>query len=297
VNKRPQQMNVDLTYGITLTEANLIATFKHKNVQYLEKEFYNALKELVELSDLTRRNLMINVVPWDKTEFLLQSTLNYPNLWIRPISWTRISSEMRPIPNQRLNYSEIVASLWHGTPNGRESDACLLEIMHSSLNGTCQVPQICIEMLTRDDDTTGYPLTHRLLIIQMVKAFRLRETNAALFSYLIPTYCARILQDLVNLEAWNFPNPSQDLMTQQILLCGIEGYSEFVNKRYEDLILSWPHSSGCFSSFTKSLEKHKVARRSTRLTDFGCDSHMTGLAAASLSIFVRENIENAFSQS
>jgi len=49
--------------------------------------------------------------------------------------------------------------------------------------------------------------------------------------------------------------------------------------------------------YFRSLEKHKVTRRSTRLTDFGCDSHMTGLAAACLSIFIRENIENAFSQS
>jgi hypothetical protein len=50
--------------------ANLIATFKHRNMQYLGRQFYDILKELVELSDLTRRNLMINVVPWNKSEFL-----------------------------------------------------------------------------------------------------------------------------------------------------------------------------------------------------------------------------------
>jgi len=107
----------------------------------------------------------------------VQSTLNYPNLWIKPISWTRISQKFRITFNQRLNYSEIVKSLWHGTPNGTESDICLIEIMYNSLNKMYQIPQICIEILTRDDDTTGYPLTHRLLIIQTIKAVNIVIEN------------------------------------------------------------------------------------------------------------------------
>jgi selenophosphate synthase len=107
----------------------------------------------------------------------VQSTLNYPNLWIKPISWTRISQKFRITFNQKLNYSEIVKSLWHGTPNGTESDICLIEIMYNSLNKMYQIPQICIEILTRDDDTTGYPLTHRLLIIQTIKAVNIVIEN------------------------------------------------------------------------------------------------------------------------
>lgn len=38
--------------------------------------------------------------------------------------------------------------------------------------------------------------------------------TASLFS-LIPAYCTRILQDLVNLGAWNFPNVARDLMMEQ----------------------------------------------------------------------------------
>jgi len=113
--------------------------------------------------------------------FTVQSTLNYPNLWIKPISWTRISPKFRITFNQKLNYSEIVESLWHGIPNGTESDACLIEIMYNSLNKTYQIPQICIEMLTTDDDTTGYPLTHRLFIIQMIKAVNIVTGNSILY--------------------------------------------------------------------------------------------------------------------
>lgn len=43
----------------------------------------------------------------------------------------------------------------------------------------------------------------------------------------------------------------------------------------------------------RSVQSRRI-RRSTRLIDFGCDSHMTGVAAAALSVFLRENIEHPF---
>jgi len=42
--------------------------------------------------------------------------------------------------------------------------------------------------------------------------------------------------------------------------------------------------------------EHQITRRSSSTTDFGCNNHTTSLAAASLAIFIRENIENALSQ-
>lgn len=39
-------------------------------------------------------------------------------------------------------------------------------------------------------------------------------------------------------------------------------------------------------------EKHKMTRRSSSSTDFECNNHMTGLGAASLALFIRENVEN-----
>lgn len=40
-------------------------------------------------------------------------------------------------------------------------------------------------------------------------------------------------------------------------------------------------------------EKHQVTRRSSSVIDFGCDSHATALGAASLAMFIRENVENS----
>ncbi|XP_071554377.1 UPF0764 protein C16orf89 homolog [Temnothorax nylanderi] len=294
MNDRPGQMNLDAAFGVTLTEANLVAALLHENVQDLEDKFFIALKEMVALSDLTRRNLMTTIAK-NETRSLMLTTLNNPNLWIKPISWTRVLSRSRSSPSQLLSYWEVVRSMWHGTPNETESDQCLVKIMRSSLKEECEIPATCVATLTKEDDASGYPLTHRLLIVQVAKAMGCGEVKTASLFSLVPAYCARILQDLVNLEAWNFPNIAQDLMMEQIVLCGMEGYYEFVDKHFEDVILSWPHSSGCFGVSGYSNE-HKITRRSSSKTDFGCDNHTTSLAAASLAVFIRENIENALSQ-
>lgn len=297
MNNRPEQMNLDATIGVTITEANLVAALLHENVQYLEDKFFIALKEIVALSDMTRRHLMA-FIPKNETKFLMLSALNNPKLWIKPISWTRIFSRSRPHPHQS-NYWEIVRLMqWimHGTPTETESDQCLIEIVRSNLEGKCEIPATCVATLMRDDDTTGYPLTHRLLIVQVAKALGCEKANTISLSSLIPVYCARIFKEFINIEAWNFPNVARDLMLEQVVLCGMEGYYEFVDKHYEDTILSWPHWSGCFALFEFSNEHH-ITRRSSSRTDFGCDNHMTSLGAASLAVFIRENIENALSQS
>ncbi|KAG5314454.1 CP089 protein, partial [Pseudoatta argentina] len=301
MNNRPEQMNLDAAFGVTLTEANLVAALLHENVQYLEDKFFIALKEMVVLSDLTRKHLMKIIAPKNETKFLMLSTLNNPNQWIKPISWTKVFSKSRSHP-QLLNYQQVVRSIWHGTPTETESDQCLIEIMRSSLKEECEIPVTCVATLIKEDDTTGYPLTHRLLIVQVAKVLGCEEIidKTALLSSLVSTYCTRIFQDLINLEAWNFPNVTRDLMLEQG-----NGYYEFVDKHYEDIILSWPHWSGCFAKnivnecYVKCFRlsnEHQITRRSSSITDFGCDNHTTSLAAASLAVFIRENIENALSQ-
>ncbi|XP_012063458.1 PREDICTED: UPF0764 protein C16orf89 homolog [Atta cephalotes] len=297
MNNRPEQMNLDAAFGVTLTEANLVAALLHENVQYLEDKFFIALKEMVVLSDLTRKHLMKIIAPKNETKFLMLSTLNNPNQWIKPISWTKVFSKSRSYPHQLLNYQEVVRSIWHGTPTETESDQCLIEIMRSSLKEECEIPVACVATLIKEDDTTGYPLTHRLLIVQVAKVLGCKEVidKTASLSSLVSTYCTRIFQNLINLEAWNFPNVTRDLMLEQVVLCGMEGYYEFVDKHYEDIILSWSHWSGCFGVIELSNE-HQITRRSSSIIDFGCDNHTTSLAAASLAVFIRENIENALSQ-
>ncbi|XP_012543542.2 uncharacterized protein LOC105840994 isoform X2 [Monomorium pharaonis] len=223
INDRPEQMNVDAIFGVTLAEANLVAALLHENVIYLKNEFFFALKEITVLSDQIRRKLINTIIDTTKNEtILVLSNLYNPNLWVKPILWTRILSRSRPKPSQSLNYLEVVKFMYHGTPDEMESDQCLIEIVRSSLKAKCEIPASCTAILMEEDDSSGYPLTHRLLLVQVAKAMGCKETNASSLSSLVSAYCARIYQDLVKLEAWNFPRIARDLMMEQDFLTNIK---------------------------------------------------------------------------
>lgn len=90
-------------------------------------------------------------------------------MWIKPLFWTKLFPKVKLIPSPKLNYFKVIKSMWYGTPNETQSDECLVKIAYSGSNKKCQIPETCIEILIRNDDTTGYPLTHRLLIIQIAR--------------------------------------------------------------------------------------------------------------------------------
>lgn len=104
--------------------------------------------------------------------FTVQSALNNFTLWMKPIWWTRIFPKNKPTPNRKLSDVQVVESIQQGWPNETESDQCLLKITQSALNEECQIPHTCAEALMNYDNVTGYPLTHRLLMVQVAQRVR-----------------------------------------------------------------------------------------------------------------------------
>lgn len=71
-----------------------------------------------------------------------------------------------------------------------------------------------------------------------------------------------------------------------VLLCGIEGYSEFLRDKWILKILSWQNIHGCYGNEGyDSLQKR--AKRHTVFLDYGCYEQMNGLAAAVLALHLR----------
>lgn len=68
-----------------------------------------------------------------------------------------------------------------------------------------------------------------------------------------------------------------------VLLCGFNGYAEFLEEQWIENIVKWQSPrSGCFEYHSESREK-----RSMMILQDNCSDHMTGLAAATISMFVR----------
>ncbi|XP_015429794.1 PREDICTED: UPF0764 protein C16orf89 homolog [Dufourea novaeangliae] len=295
IHQRPGQMNADATFSVTIVEANIAATLLDKNAQYLEEKYWSTLMRMLKLCDQIRRYLLDRLVPESEDVRLLHDTLNNPALWMKHIFW-QDGVLQRGSETVDLTYQDIRDLIMQGTPKEEESDQCLGEIVRNNLKSHHQMPEVCIEILMRRDLARGYPLTHRLLIIQVAQTLSCERGLPVRSSDLILSYCSSILRDLVDVEAAGFPYQTPDLMMEQVLLCGMEGFLEFTGGHYERLVLAWAHPSGCFSSFGNKYAESplRMVRRASTPTDFGCDSHATGLAAASLSLFVRENVENLF---
>nr|XP_012153148.1 PREDICTED: uncharacterized protein LOC100877494 [Megachile rotundata] len=296
IGRRPHQMNADVTLSITIVQVNIASTLLHEHALYLRSEYREILTGILQVSDSIRRYLLGIIIPGNEDVRLLHETLNNPVLWMRAIPWRNGALETWKA-NCSLTWRNIREVIMQGTPKEEESDRCLAQIIRNKSYFGCSIPELCVEILMEAGLTRGYPLTHRLLIVQVAKAMKCDQPLPVSSDELILYYCSKILQDLIDIERAGFPSHTpMDLMMEEVLLCGMEGFLEFTDDHYQRLITSWSHPSGCFSSFGNGFSNDRihVARRSSAETDFGCDNHATGLAAAALSLFIRKNVEIAF---
>lgn len=66
VVRRPEQMNLDAIFGITLTEAHVKATLKHENSRLFRKEYLHVLNTISNNCKNARVFMMSNVTLKDE---------------------------------------------------------------------------------------------------------------------------------------------------------------------------------------------------------------------------------------
>lgn len=106
----------------------------------------------------------------------MHETINYPNLWMKKISW-RHGALIKGRANIGLCYRDTRDLVMQGVPKEEESDRCLVEIVRNKFNSDHRIPSLCLEILTTRESTKGYPLTHRLLIVQIAKIVSISLQN------------------------------------------------------------------------------------------------------------------------
>ena len=92
--------------------------------------------------------------------------INRPEIWIKPIFWNKINLERNLLPSPGLTVKIISDRIISGRPQEKESDYCIINIVHQ-----CHFPEMCRNLVIfNENSTSGYALTHRLLIVQMMSA-------------------------------------------------------------------------------------------------------------------------------
>ncbi|KAK0168163.1 hypothetical protein PV327_001991 [Microctonus hyperodae] len=290
---RLDQVNADAVFGLTLAQVNLAAVLSSPNIEFLFEDELNRIDETELLCDNSRVYVVDKLLQKENYSMAsLIQVLTRPEIWMSEISWRKGILQTEFTSSPHLTVMKVISSIFSGTPQAYESDYCLRQLV----NDNCEIPDTCVDMLIRNDNSRGYPLAHRLLFVKTALAVNCKENPRTNLSNLIEDYCREIFQNLIDLENFNFPSISQDLAMEQIVLCGMEGYLEFINGHYADLITSWRNQYGCYSALNINQRKGKVRyKKSTNPMDYGCDSHACGVAAAALSLLIRGYVENYLS--
>lgn len=135
-------------------------------------------------------------------------------------------------------------------------------------------------------NTKDYRLTHQLLWFLVGKTIGCIEKDLAnrhLHS-LEDYFCANIYHD----AQYNLVNSiNQDLFLEQLLLCSIIGYEDFIRLDWFRTILSWQHPQyACFSDQSETIRFHRHLLFEQEM-NHGCLSHKSGLAAGLLATYTR----------
>ncbi|XP_066592462.1 UPF0764 protein C16orf89 homolog [Prorops nasuta] len=290
IEKRTEQMNLDVSFALSFAEANLLSVLENKNILLISKYQRKFLNNLYNYCKKTHEKLRQVLIPQLEDVNLQFMGIDKPSFWKWPINWRELGDGDSLKLTNYMTYEDVVELAWKGSPNETQSSECLSSLIHAYLKKKTNIPQKCAQFLTSNEhEARGYPLTHRLLTLQLARTLGFKEDLVQTFEKTAEKLCKAIHQDLIDIKITNFQYNTRDLAMEQILLCGMEGFLEFTNKLYEDLILNWPHEEGCFSSFHFPSPLRK--RRSSEMTDYGCDNHATGMAVATLSFLIRKDVE------
>ncbi|XP_068945907.1 UPF0764 protein C16orf89 homolog, partial [Petaurus breviceps papuanus] len=223
-----------------------------------------------------------------------QETLQ-PGFWNLPHSWSHTNSSL--IFSKFDNSSFFSEEL---------SDSCMTLLLGTKKEGLqpCTVTDLCRELMTKPD-CTGYALSHQLLYFLFAK---MKGCSDGLFlqsKYYMDVLCANMMALNLKTEEVGFPFLSQDLFLENIMFCGLSGYSDFYKPRWLQAILTWQQpKKGCFGK-PYDNRKHlprvvkdqqqslrRVKRREKGFPD-GCSSHNTAVAVAALGGFLYHSAEHS----
>lgn len=189
------------------------------------------------------------------------------------------------------------------------SDKCITLLLGTwKDNGTpCIVTKACRDTMTRFG-CPHYSLSHQLLYFMVGKMRGCsnilqgdrRESRANMTDRdYQKLFCSNMMKSNTEFVRTGFPGQTRDIFIENIMLCGLTGFSDFFKSDWLRHILSWQDPEvGCFGKDEKDIAQvfgeeqvenkqvHKRVRRREKTLNDGCSSHMTGVAVSALGGFL-----------
>ncbi|XP_032957631.1 UPF0764 protein C16orf89 homolog isoform X2 [Rhinolophus ferrumequinum] len=286
LKKRLPEIDLDGVVGFRVLEVNLQGVQKgwaqDPQLQPLSLRVEKLLRKLAPLLHRSISYLKLSD-PQYLREF--QPTIQ-PGFWKLPHVWTHSTASMvYPTFEPQDSFSE------------EQSDLCLVQLLGTGTDSSqpCQLSGFCKTLMTKLG-CSGYCLSHQLLFFLSARM----GCTTGLFhqsQHYMNLFCANMMDLNRRAEAIGYAYPTRDIFMENIMFCGIGGFSDFYKLPWLEAILSWQKpQEGCFGKPDAEDEKlpkdtqqqrylRRVKRREKQFTD-GCSSHNTAVAVATLGGFL-----------
>ncbi|XP_035195218.1 UPF0764 protein C16orf89 homolog isoform X2 [Oxyura jamaicensis] len=210
-----------------------------------------------------------------------------PHFWVFPRSWKQTDT--------LLAYTSFGSSQCF---TEKTSDTCYTYLLGTwKENGkSCVVTSTCRDIMTQLG-CSGYSLSHQLFYFMFADTKGCSDDLFLRTQYYKNIFCASMMKINLQIESNGFESSSRDLFLENIMLCGMSGFSDFYKRRWLEKILTWQKpKEGCFGEPSKDFEYsagtedqkkllRRVKRREKMFTD-GCSSHYTAVAVGALGGFL-----------
>uniref|UniRef100_A0A3P9LAQ3 Chromosome 16 open reading frame 89 n=1 Tax=Oryzias latipes TaxID=8090 RepID=A0A3P9LAQ3_ORYLA len=164
------------------------------------------------------------------------------------------------------------------------SDKCLTLLLGTwKENGTpCIVTKPCLDTMTRFG-CPHYSLSHQLLYFLVGRMVRSSNVTEQQYQNI---FCSNMMKTNQDVVAAGLTEQTVDIFTENILICGLAGFSDFFKADWLQHILSLQDKEvGCFGrdhELLEQLQPHRRVKRREKILPDGCSSHMTAVAVGAL---------------
>ncbi|XP_051876902.1 UPF0764 protein C16orf89 homolog [Pristis pectinata] len=188
-----------------------------------------------------------------------------------------------------------------------DSDICMFQILGTwkDYRVNCLDTAKCTKLMTTLY-CSDYSLSHQLIYFilaeiknctNIVGSQHPQSRNSISTQRLKKIFCTNMMEINLHIEKDGFPVYQRDLFLENIMLCGMIGYSDFYKTRWLEAILSWQYPSGCYVETGRSMHsaemkqnaftEHKRVKREDVLLDDNCSCHKTAVAVGALGSYLR----------
>nr|XP_023023504.1 UPF0764 protein C16orf89 homolog [Leptinotarsa decemlineata] len=287
INEKYKEVNVDCLFGVVLTQA--VVQDVYQNGSHLMDE---SSQNIIRRSS----NILNKTIPLVRNEelWVVPSLLNV-DIWMKDLVYKYNDLySFSKIPN----YGILDNVHRFGDRNSQfpNSNFCLQDIANWTskiMPRMCSIRGDCWKTYYEMDRfSSGYILTHKLLLLQLAKA-RKCIINKEVYDQETKLLCSLIYAEIYNGDYFKELDETFDLFLEEIVVCGYEGYTEFFQTKWLYYILDSQRNSGCFAAILTDKRKSKI-KRNINVFEDGCADHTTGLGMAALSLYYNFIVKEIF---